>query len=494
MPNFLSPLSICLLIGFSLAGATLLVGAIKGNSRLFRYNLIISGAVICISALLTYKVMTVRSGDDKIFWELQAFLTQVAGCVVSVLFMLGVLFRGKKDGSMGKELRACCFGIAIVLFAGFFVVYGQDGIATALQRRAVSAGGTSPLAKRIAWNLKYWDALAELEPSPQKERLIRMIQPSYYPPDEFWNVLLSLPPSPDRLAVITSFAHGITNVKWLAALYDQGDSEGLAVVFKKNREAYWGYLLEDIVALGRLDIVRDILRRGGESIQQDVMAKGAWKAIVMGNAEMVALFLDSGISPNTTFGYTSLLGWAARYNRLDVARLLLERGADLNKDCPIMDAVRHSDMIAFLVENGASPLCTRDGRTLLHQAAQDNVNTADMALLLRFGIPLDAPDKYGSSAFLLAASAGSCNALDSLAAAGADVTLRDSMGNTALHLVVKSLKQKIHPPDIELYRVMELLIKLSPDMVSMRDAEEKTPFDYATDEKSRAILQRGKTE
>lgn len=486
----MSVLSIFWLIGFVMAGAALLVGAVKGSYRLLRHNLIAAGAAIGISALLTYAMATARTGDEQIFWSVMAVLVQVTTCAMAGLFFLGVLLAGKKDGTMGIKARAGCLGLVGVFFAGSLLVLGQKEIATALQRRAIAAGSPSSLAKKITRELKYWDALARLEPSPQKEKLLSMVQPSFWPPDGFWETVLSLPPSPERLALITSFSHdmlmGKGGSRWLAVLYDQRDTEGLEAVFQKNEWGSFVYLPADIVALGRADILHDVLRRGGAQINEHGRHNALLAAIEKNSPEMLALLLDSGISPNTTLGI-SPLNAAVRRNRIEMARLLLERGADINKNCLIMHAVRYPDMLSLLLEGGASPLCARDGSTLLHQAARDDASAPSMALLLRLGIPLDTPDKDGRSPFLLAAREGAYTALDRLAAAGADVSLRDAGGRTALHLAV----QNPYSSNENRYRVMARLMVLSPDLASVRDAEGKTPLDYAEDEKTQAILQEG---
>lgn len=490
----MSTLSIFLLMGFAITGVTLLAGAVKGNYRLFRHNLVVSGVAIVISALFAYMEITAKTGDDKIFWGLLGLFAQIAACGVSGLFTLAVFLGGKRDGTMSARLRACCLGLAIVLFAGFILVYEQKEIATALQRRAISAGATSPLAERIARDLRYWGTVAQLEPSPQKERLISMIEPTFYPPEEFWEVLLSLPSSPERLAVISTYAHGLrvgkSSIKWLAALYDQGDAEGLEAVFKENEDAYFGYLLADIVASEREDILRDVLRRGSGRIAKEYQSSAMLKAIEADSREMVALLLDNGISPDIRFGQgRPSLGLAIEYNRTEVVRLLLERGADVNADCLVMDAVQYPEVLTQLLADGASPFCTRDGRTLLHQAAWKNANTASMTLLLGLGLPVDAPDNDGRSPLLLAAFVGSSEALNCFVAAGADVSLRDAEGNTALHLAVRSPYLNRESSGINVRDVMARLIELEPALISIRDAEGKTALDYAEDEKTFAILQ-----
>ena len=483
----MSALSVFLLIVFAIVGVTLFAGAVKGNYRLFRRNLIVSGIAIGISALFSYKLITARTGDDQIFWGLLGYFAQIAVCAVSGLFTLGVLLGGKNDGTMGTRLRACCLGLAIVFFVGFSLVYWQKEIATMLQRRAVATGSVSPFAKRTAWELKYWDAVAQLEPSPQKERLIGMIEPSFWPPDGFWETLLSLPPSPERLAVITAYAHGMNQAKWLAILYDQGDEEGLEVVFKKNEKQYFGYLMKNIVNLQREDILRDVLQRGSGKITASGQYHALSEAAIKNSPQMVALLLDSGISPDIGVG-RSALNLAAQYAGVEVARLLLEQGADVNKNCLIMDAVRDPDMLSLLLQNGASPFCTRYERTLLHQAAEKDVNAASMTLLLGLGTPVDSLDKNGRSPFLLAAGHGSTIALDSLIAAGADTSRQDAEGDTALHLAAKRLDLRDALMSARYHAVMARLVALNPDLALVRNAEGKTPLDYVKDEKSLAIL------
>lgn len=512
------------LIEFAIAGVVLLVGA-KGNRPIFRYTLIRAGIAIAVSVLCIYAIYAASKSNDRMGMEILAFFTRMAACAVGACFAVGMLLENRKSITMGRGARASCLAFAGLCFAASLYVFLHEEIATALQRRAVAAGSTSPFAESIESGLEPWGALAQLEPSPQKDQLIGMIEAYWLPPDAFWKTLLSLPPSPGRLAVISSFAHGMCIGKEayerLAVLYDQSDTEALDVLFEKNGEKYYfGSSLTDIVKINRADILRDVLRRGGSRIAGGSKALDA--AAGMKSPEMIDLLLGSGVSIDEGEDY-SPLALAALRGGMEAARLLLERGADVNRNCLIMEAVRYPNMLTLLLEKGASPFCAREGQTPLHKAAELNAPAASMEILLRLGTDLDALDKNGWSPLLRAAWAGSYQALEHLANAGADVSLRDAYGRSALHLaatdyhvnydiVTKLLEIKPdlatardaqgstvlhaavanHPAlsreDTAMYAVMARLVELHPDLVTARDAEGKTPLDYAGDDKARTIL------
>ena len=106
-----------------------------------------------------------------------------------------------------------------------------------------------------------------------------------------------------------------------------------------------------------------------------------------------------------TVHWTALMV-ATREGRLDIARALLDHGAD----------VRASD---------------RDGDTALGLAAAQN-QSPSVAILLEKGAQVNAKDRAGVTPLMRAASHGSREAMQVLLAQGADVNSQDRNGRTAL--------------------------------------------------------------
>ncbi|KAI6241682.1 Palmitoyltransferase [Aphelenchoides fujianensis] len=139
----------------------------------------------------------------------------------------------------------------------------------------------------------------------------------------------------------------------------------------------------------------------------------------------------------------SLLHWAAINNRLDLAKLLIERGAEVNaiggvlSSTPLHWASRHGHaaMVALLIQNGANAeIRDGEGFTALHIAAQFG-STPVVAYLVASGQSLNSADSSNMTPLMWAAfKVQNVNPLGVLLKFGADVNKTDShFYNTALH-------------------------------------------------------------
>src|SRR6266850_235437 len=95
-------------------------------------------------------------------------------------------------------------------------------------------------------------------------------------------------------------------------------------------------------------------------------------------------------------------------------------------------------MCQTLLDHGADPrVCTKNGRTVLHQAL--NRRKSDAALLTVFldaGVSADRPDKRGLTALHLAAMNGDVPCAQALLVSGASPSLLDAEGRSALLLTL----------------------------------------------------------
>ncbi len=103
------------------------------------------------------------------------------------------------------------------------------------------------------------------------------------------------------------------------------------------------------------------------------------KAAAAGNLEIVTHDLDAGVSPNAGTGGeggVSALSTAASAGQLEVAKLLLDRGADVNADdfwggnaivSPSLDG--DVEMVKLLLARGGDPNMEDDGVTALDYAS-----------------------------------------------------------------------------------------------------------------------------
>ncbi len=207
-----------------------------------------------------------------------------------------------------------------------------------------------------------------------------------------------------------------------------------------------------------------------------------------GAHDMMAInaFLDAGINPNAqnaADGRTALISAAARGD-LEVVKVLLERGADVNvKDKQEYTALFHAieamyeDVATVLLDqpnldpsargkNGVTALMSyawrdnkeavrklldrgadvnaqdNDGDTALHGVAKSgNVEILDMLLAKRADPNLK--NKLGGTPLMWAAVFGHEEAAQRLLARGADRSLKDEDGMTALDWAVRNKRDKV---------------------------------------------------
>jgi len=158
------------------------------------------------------------------------------------------------------------------------------------------------------------------------------------------------------------------------------------------------YLAEDKKNRAR----NELLERGISCFDENFML-----IVSSGDAEAVALFLEAGFNPALADSRgTPLLSLAVRAQFPRVANLLLDAGADVNKQSgdrgysPLMDAVQKGDvaMVKLLLEHGAvTDQRSKDGQTALIICA--GRGDEDMAeFLVMHGADPQIKDNLGMSA------------------------------------------------------------------------------------------------
>ncbi|KHN83153.1 Palmitoyltransferase ZDHHC17 [Toxocara canis] len=208
----------------------------------------------------------------------------------------------------------------------------------------------------------------------------------------------------------------------------------------------------------------------------------ARQAAQFGNESRLRHLLDSGeCSPDTLDADDcSLLHWAAINNRqLEVAKLLLERGCNVNTiggvlaSTPLHWASRHGHtrMVALLVNNGAD-LHIRDveGFTALHVAVQFG-RTPTAAYLIAAGQCVDERDESMMTPAMWAAyKVFSREPLRMLITMGADLSCTDTTyANTALHWAVVQGN----------HSALSILLRFSTE-IAPRNRDNETPRDIAS--------------
>jgi ankyrin repeat protein len=196
-----------------------------------------------------------------------------------------------------------------------------------------------------------------------------------------------------------------------------------------------------------------------------------------GNTDAVLWLLNHGadINAQTDEGVTPLM-YAAQNGNLEVVKILVLNGADVNliniDNVPaLMSAVQmqHEEIVDYLLQEGAKPDVADKNQvtSLMYAAAYDYFVIADMllyyganpllqdytgndacmvacynnnldiaGLLLFNGVPIDTSDLSGNTPLMIAAQRGYDVLCDSLLLWGANPSLRNKNGYTALALAV----------------------------------------------------------
>lgn len=171
-------------------------------------------------------------------------------------------------------------------------------------------------------------------------------------------------------------------------------------------------------------------------------------------ADLAGMMLDNGqdIDDVGMMGGWSLLMHAVDENRLELAKALIERGADFsiadaNGNTAVLRAAIHNrhECMAALLEKGADGSCAstdactqeNDGKTAAMWAASQG-SLESLRVLIKHGVDLDARDKAGLSAAMWAARESESECLGLLLASGCDFELKDGEGLSARDWSIKS--------------------------------------------------------
>lgn len=135
------------------------------------------------------------------------------------------------------------------------------------------------------------------------------------------------------------------------------------------------------------------------------------------------------------------LSTAAQHGQIEMMRLLLKRGFDVNGSGedrrPLLDAVEHGrgEVVDFLLKHGASPnIEDSSGKTALHYACREGEREL-AELFISKGIDVNSADARDRRPLHMAAYRGHVEIVKLCLQHGADVNATDSSGNTALHMV-----------------------------------------------------------
>jgi ankyrin repeat protein len=244
-----------------------------------------------------------------------------------------------------------------------------------------------------------------------------------------------------------------------------------------------------------LTLVRTLLDANADLNRKDARGDTALSfAAARGRRENVVLLLESGATPEAV---DRAFVAAARYNEPKIARLLVDRGADVTKvgGEALVGAIRQdstgriNDNVKLVIEMvGDVSAPDPFGWSAAHVAATEG-NAMLLRLLLEKGADVNRVcvckgflDARDWTPLMMAARRGRTEVVELLLASGADLRQVNSRGATPLHQAVEG----------DTTAIVQALLDKGAD-ARARDNEGKTPLDYAaeiSDEKTRTEILR----
>eukprot|EP00039_Didymoeca_costata_P021395 m.344406 g.344406 ORF g.344406 m.344406 type:complete len:732 (-) comp24410_c0_seq1:61-2256(-) len=149
--------------------------------------------------------------------------------------------------------------------------------------------------------------------------------------------------------------------------------------------------------------------------------------------------------------------YAAAENHIDVVKLLLDHGADVNEDSPILVASKqgHTDVVKMLLKHNANPNISEENGISPLLMAWGNEYTDIMKILLEHGADANqCTTEHSINALLLASSKGNETAVEMLLDYNADINHTDYQGASPLILATKFTQKG----------VMKMLLDRGADM------------------------------
>jgi ankyrin repeat protein len=201
---------------------------------------------------------------------------------------------------------------------------------------------------------------------------------------------------------------------------------------------------------GKVEFVQQLLEHG---VNPDIKDFYGFRAITMavtaGQPEVVSMLIRYGSKIFEEDEVDELkyylLEAAAQNGQVEVAKLLLSHGMDLNhlsdeKNTPMIMAALHGmdQSVDFLLQAGADPTIKNDqGNTALHAAAFKGFPKV-ARLLIQAGLDPNEPNADGTLPIILAARGNYPKVVRELIRGGADVNVGDSNNNSPLSIAAKS--------------------------------------------------------
>lgn len=190
--------------------------------------------------------------------------------------------------------------------------------------------------------------------------------------------------------------------------------------------------LTSAVAAQNLDSIRFLLRHGAT-----VSKKALLGSAYSGNVDIFRILLHVRKTDLKSPEGRRLIVIAGRSP--DLIRFLVTKGADVNSrdpetaEAPLHEAIGSFDSVKYLLSRGADPNATdNSSRSAIWRAAVSETNSGFITLLAEHGANVNAQDSSGRTALMDASDMCRYWHIKALLAAGADPSIPDTKGRTAL--------------------------------------------------------------
>ena len=202
-------------------------------------------------------------------------------------------------------------------------------------------------------------------------------------------------------------------------------------------------------------------------------------ASLYGHVEVARMLVEHGadVAAQTEHGVTPLHA-ASAMGQVEVARMLVERGADVATQNKYGETSLHAasqngqvEVARMLVERGADVAAqTKDGDTPFHLALK-NGQVEVVHMLVECGADAATQNKHGETPLHLASQYGGVEVARMLIERGADVVAQNNRGDTPLYLALQS-------GEVE---VVHMLVECGAD-VAAQNKDGETPLHLASQE------------
>jgi ankyrin repeat protein/beta-lactamase regulating signal transducer with metallopeptidase domain len=270
----------------------------------------------------------------------------------------------------------------------------------------------------------------------------------------------------------------IDNGRPLCEATEAGHKQIVEILISKGADVNKGdwVPLKITAKTGRTDIAKCLIAAGAD------IDAGDWTPLMEAayfSKDMVKLLVSEGADVNriTNNGW-SVLNSAVDANRLDIAELLLDRGAKPNVKGENFSALHlaawyQPNFVELLISKGAEVNSKdKNGWTPLHYAGLQSID-----FLVAKGADVNARTNQGETVLHLLATGGNEDEVQLILSKGIDINVKDTLGQTALHRAIVFSQSAI----------AKILIKKGAD-VNIKDNDGKTALDLAKNKSYTEII------